>query len=166
MNIENLRAVQAQIRAHPERFDMSQFAPDNNPQRLKHDCGTAGCIAGWAAAMAGHKTPHLKPTPAQGERWTARHTEMTQENQRSLVQAAADFLGLAPAPLTYFQETILPANNRVVLNLFFAEEYLPGGDLEMLNADDAVNAIDALIANGHPTWPTFNDIRERSNDED
>lgn len=149
MNIENLRAVQAQIRAHPERLNMAEFAPKNDASQLIHNCGTRGCIAGWAAAMAGHKAPNLDEGSAY---------DKALENQRALVQAAADFLGISTGPLEFRQEMGIPSNNEVVLQLFFAEDFLPGGDLELYSADDAIAAIEAVITTGKPTWPTFSDI--------
>lgn len=49
LNIDLLQKVKAAILAEPEHFDMSWWTQEN-------DCGTAGCIAGWAVALAGGKS--------------------------------------------------------------------------------------------------------------
>jgi hypothetical protein len=64
-NVENIRAVQAAILAQPEHFDMSRYfttkgvaavavdeVRDMPAEQFMHTCGTAMCIAGFAAAVA------------------------------------------------------------------------------------------------------------------
>jgi hypothetical protein len=48
MNVELLRKVQEAILADPKSFDMSDFQRDT-------ECGTAYCIGGWAAKLAGER---------------------------------------------------------------------------------------------------------------
>lgn len=57
MNRENIQKVRDVIAGlPPRRFDMSDYSsgPSDYPTapELLHGCGTAACIAGWAAALA------------------------------------------------------------------------------------------------------------------
>lgn len=46
MNVALLKQVAAQVSAAPRQLDMTTF-----------DCGTAACIAGWAARLSGQSLP-------------------------------------------------------------------------------------------------------------
>jgi len=58
MNVKLLRKIKRHILAQPKRFDMNfigtrdmkSFKPNRVPE-----CGTIGCIAGWACALSGKK---------------------------------------------------------------------------------------------------------------
>lgn len=150
MNVDNIRLVQDKISAHPERFDMESLG---DPVQLRDaTCGTAGCIAGWAAALAGW-TPPNEEVPE----WPhADHFPKITENHLSIVQCAADFLGIAPEPLqfnTLFFGSSQPINNDVVNELFFIESQFVA--LTMVSANDAIAALDALIETGKPAWPEY-----------
>lgn len=57
MNIDLAKKVYAHITAHPDQFDMDQFAdvaPDS-------ECGTSACIAGWAQVLSGQFKIVVKP---------------------------------------------------------------------------------------------------------
>lgn len=64
MNVENLRIVRDTIALlPPERFNMATwgglqtniYAQLVDQFQLKHDCGTCGCIGGWAQALLSKK---------------------------------------------------------------------------------------------------------------
>lgn len=48
MNVELLQKVKEKVLAEPEALDMGTWL-DRYPE-----CGTVGCIAGWACALSGH----------------------------------------------------------------------------------------------------------------
>lgn len=57
MNVELLREVQKVILEEPKRFDMRTFAYRMDPKEERSpQCGTIGCIAGWAVILT-HKIP-------------------------------------------------------------------------------------------------------------
>jgi hypothetical protein len=61
MNLDNIKTLRAHIAGLPEeRFNMAQWSARQSgnvdytvPEDLLTDCGTAGCIGGWACALAG-----------------------------------------------------------------------------------------------------------------
>lgn len=53
MNIERLREVRAIVLAEPARFDMNDYVQSE-------PCGTACCIGGWGASIAGFIPKRVK----------------------------------------------------------------------------------------------------------
>lgn len=73
MNVERIIALQHRIASLPrERFDMGSFGYRHGDEaygsilsiELDTDCGTAGCIAGWACAMW---APDRYPSPSRAQ---------------------------------------------------------------------------------------------------
>lgn len=65
MNRKNIQKVRDHIAGlNPKRFNMALWAAERDgdddvaPVRLKHDCGTCGCIGGWTDAI--FRTPRSK----------------------------------------------------------------------------------------------------------
>jgi hypothetical protein len=55
LNIPLLRKIQRRIKREPRQFMMSHFFLDN-PEEIPN-CGTAACIAGWAATLSRKANP-------------------------------------------------------------------------------------------------------------
>ena len=153
MNIENIRKVQDLLRAHPEQFDMTKFGDNNTRPPSLDSCGTAGCIAGWAAALAGDPIPGVTE-PLNGD-WRKR-SEQIKAAQRAIVASAARYLGLGP--VTFEEASYGMPNEDVPLQLFFIDNQSYLDDhLTLITADDAIAALDALIMSGEPAWPDLED---------
>jgi hypothetical protein len=59
MNRRNIKRVRDAIAAAPRaKFDMTSWFSSMRvaPAQMLHDCGTAGCIAGWAFALQNQKS--------------------------------------------------------------------------------------------------------------
>lgn len=57
MNTKLLRRVQKQILAEPAQVIMEDWFCETRQSKRIPNCGTAGCIGGWAVALNEHKTP-------------------------------------------------------------------------------------------------------------
>lgn len=54
MDVQNLTTLRDYLAKLPdERFDMGQWTSANRAEDMIHDCGTCGCIGGWAEAISG-----------------------------------------------------------------------------------------------------------------
>jgi hypothetical protein len=51
INVPLLRKTLEHITAHPEEWDQGVWMRQSN----RTECGTAGCVAGWALTFAGHE---------------------------------------------------------------------------------------------------------------
>ncbi len=52
LNIERLTLLRDTIdNLSPTKFNMNYWCTGGNISQLKHDCGTAGCIGGWAEVL-------------------------------------------------------------------------------------------------------------------
>lgn len=58
MNVEHMQKTRDLIAHHHDRFTMTRwaadvFGDDSRPIDLISECGSVGCVAGWAVAAAG-----------------------------------------------------------------------------------------------------------------
>ena len=108
MNVELLRRVQKAILKEPKRVDMGQWIRTNlfgpKPGAGFPECGTVGCIFGWAETLAKFKSLRIQPGTiykrAQGVREEVchlTHPEIASRGARlldvTIDQAGGLFLG-------------------------------------------------------------------------
>lgn len=115
-----LTLVRDTIKTRPEHFDMSIYI---------HDCGTPGCIAGYAIAVA-TGTNNLYP--------------VLDETHKSPEVLATDFLGLDYESAS---ELFKPQDEYAY---WLADKNFCSD--ELVTADHAIAVIDNLIATGKVDW--------------
>lgn len=67
INYDLLAKIQAVVLAQPQRVQMAEWINDDNDDcavaSLRKDCGTAGCIGGWACALGSQRPISLEYVP-------------------------------------------------------------------------------------------------------
>ncbi len=127
MNVENIRKTIDAIRAEKiARFDMSNWCVEKN------HCGTAACIAGFAALI---DTDHVKSP--RGDRWSffAIGDSQIDANIRYVDEVAQDFLGLTTDQA---HDLFMPDILRV--------------PLREVSAENAIKVLENLIETGDVDW--------------
>lgn len=115
INVPLLRKTLEHITAHPEEWDQAVWMRQSG----RTECGTAGCVAGWAVTFAGHTLDFESAVIFWGE---AQYLD----DGREIEQAAQDELGL-----TDDQADRLFAEHNALTDLWeMANEYT-GGEIEI-----------------------------------
>ncbi len=95
VNWDNVERVMDRIDGDPSRFDMLYYSQDK-------PCGTAMCIAGWAAHLAGWRLEHKAPMAERGQIGTDNY------QYRKVIEVAMEFMGLEGEPMDVYDRLFSP----------------------------------------------------------